>query len=87
MEAVRQIVESNTLNGIIPLPSFFQDKKVEVIIFLTEDKAELPLLSKNDIDAMLKGSITESLIGAIPNTGKPLEDYRAERLSKYERVN
>jgi len=87
MEAVRQIVESNTLNGIIPLPTFFQDKKVEVIIFLTEDKAEPPLLSKNDIDAMLKGSITESLIGAIPHTAKPLEDYRAERLSKYERVN
>jgi hypothetical protein len=87
MEAVRQIVESNTLNGIISLPSFFQNKKVEVTVVLTEDKAERPLLSKNDIDVMLKGSITESLIGAIPYTAKPLEDYRAERLSKYERVN
>jgi len=81
MEAVRQIVESNLLNGIIPLPTFFQNKKVEIIVFLTEDKSELPSLSESDIDAMLKGSITESLVGVIPNTGKPLEDYRAERLS------
>jgi len=43
--------------------------------------------SLNDIDAMLKGSITESLIGVIPDTGNTLEDYRAERLSKYERVD
>jgi len=87
MEAVRQIVERNTLNGIITLPTFFHNRKVEVIVFLTEDKSELPSLSENDIDAMLKGSITESLVGAIPNTGKPIEDYRAERLSKYECVN
>jgi len=87
MEAVKQIVESDSLRGIIPLPSFFHGKKVEVIVFLTEDKTELPLLSESDIDAMLKGSITESLIGVIPDTGKTLEDYRAERLSKYERVD
>ena len=28
-------------------------------------------------------SIVDSLLGAIPNTGKTLEDYRNERLAKY----
>ena len=42
------------------------------------------ITTKNTRIAALKGSITESLIGAIPNSGKPLDDYRAESLSKYE---
>jgi hypothetical protein len=87
MEAVRQIINSNSLNGIIPLPTFFQDKKVEVIVFLTEDKIKPPRLSKHDIDAMLKDSVTESLIGAIPQSGKTFDDYKTERLNKYECVD
>jgi hypothetical protein len=31
---------------------------------------------------MLKDSVTESLIGTIPQSGKTLDDYKAERLSK-----
>lgn len=30
-----------------------------------------------------KSNIVDSLIGAIPNTGKTLDDYRSERLEKY----
>lgn len=30
-----------------------------------------------------KADLIDSLIGAIPNTGKSLEDYRSERLEKY----
>ena len=30
-----------------------------------------------------KADLVDSLIGAIPNTGKSLEDYRSERLEKY----
>jgi hypothetical protein len=51
MEAVRQIVESNTLNGIIPLPSFFQNKKVEVTVVLTETAA-LKTKKKREEDAV-----------------------------------
>jgi hypothetical protein len=40
-----------------------------------------------DIGRMMEGSITQSLIGIVPNSGKTLDDYRAERLSKYERVD
>ena len=41
----------------------------------------------DDFDAMLEGSVTESLIGALPYSDKALEDYRAERLGKYECVD
>jgi len=34
MEAVRQIIDSNLLNGVMPLPKYFQNKKVEIIVFL-----------------------------------------------------
>ena len=30
-----------------------------------------------------KSNIVDSLIGAIPNTGKTLDDYHSERLEKY----
>lgn len=30
-----------------------------------------------------KSNIVDSLIGAIPNTGKTLDDYRSKRLEKY----
>jgi protein involved in polysaccharide export with SLBB domain len=87
MEAVRQTINSSLLNGVIQLPKGLQNKDVEVIVFLKEEKTGLPLLSRGDMDAMLDGSVTESLIGIIPLTGSTLEEYRAERLSKYERTN
>lgn len=32
-------------------------------------------------------SIVDSLVGAVPNSGKNLEEYREERLKKYENFN
>ena len=87
MEAIKQIIDSRLLDGVIPLPKNFQNKKVEVIIFLNEEKKTLPSLTKNDIEAMLKGSVTESLIGVLPQSEITLENYRAERLAKYERID
>ena len=84
MEAVRQVIDSTLLSGIIPLPKKFQNKKVEVVVSLNEEKTTLPSLTISDIDAMKKGSITESLTGVIPQSGKTLKEYRAERLAKYE---
>ena len=87
MEAVRQVIDSSLLSGIIQLPQRFHNKKVEVIVSLDEEKADLPALTINEIDAMMKGSITETLTGIIPQSGKTLNDYRAERLAKYECSN
>jgi hypothetical protein len=44
-------------------------------------------IDMENIGRMMGGSITQSLIGIVPNRGKTLEDYRAERLSKYERID
>ncbi|MCL2221014.1 MAG: hypothetical protein FWC20_01655 [Oscillospiraceae bacterium] len=87
MEAVRQVIDSTLLSGIIPLPKKFENKRVEIVVSLNEEEKAIPSLSMSDIDSMLKGSITESLTGAIPQTEKTLDNYRAERLSKYECSN
>jgi hypothetical protein len=87
MGAVKQIISSDLLNGVVRLPKVFQNKKVEIIIMLAEEKTTLPSLKKESIDAMIKGSVTESLIGALPRLSLSLEDYRSERLNRYERVD
>ena len=84
MEAVRQVIDSNLLRGVVSLPKSFQQKKVEIIIFVKEEENTLPTFTKSDIDSLLSGSITESLIGVLPRSNKTLDDYRSERLAKYE---
>jgi len=42
MEVVKQIINSKLLDGVIPLPKNFQNKKVEIIVFLQEEKTILP---------------------------------------------
>jgi len=88
MEAIRRVVDSGLLNSVVPLPEYFQDRKVEIIVFPAEEKnapsAVLPFLTMAEIDKMMKGSTTESLIGSLPNRGVSLEEYQAERLKKYE---
>ena len=84
MEAFKKVINSDLLNGLIMLPKSFQNKMVEIIVFLNEESTTLPKLTMNNIDEMLKGSITESLIGSVPQSNMSLEDYRAERLKKYE---
>ncbi len=41
-----------------------------------------PVVEKDSMD-----SIVDSLVGAIPNTGKSLSEYRSERLQKYASIN
>ena len=117
MNAVKQIIDSTALNGIVPLPKLFLNRKVEIIISLVEDEAEISAIQVSpndtensfsqilndshqdssgssrtnyqiiDIDELLHGTVTESLIGAVPNTTVSLDEYRTERLSKYECVD
>jgi hypothetical protein len=87
MEAVKQTIDSKLLSGVISLPKNFQNKKVEIIVFLNENEITMPKLAMSEINKMLKGSVTESLIGSVPQSGMVLEDYRAERLKKYDRAD
>jgi hypothetical protein len=85
METVKQMIDSSLLNGIIVLPKEFQNKKVEITVILPEEKNEMPKLTAAEMKKMMKGSVTESLIGVLRKSDKSLDDYRAERLKKYER--
>ena len=87
MEAVTQVVDSALLSGIITLPNKFLNKKVEVVVTLNEENTNIPKLTISDIDKMMKGTITEALIGIIPQSNMSLSEYRVERLSKYESTN
>jgi hypothetical protein len=86
MEAIRKVIDSDLISDIIPLPSYFKNKQVEVIVCPPDRKEDktLPRFSMTEIDEMMKNSVTESLIGSIPNRGLSLDEYRTERLNKYE---
>jgi hypothetical protein len=49
-----------------------------------DDKANSLSLSRDEIDSMLEGSVTNSLIGSLPNPDISLEEIKKERLGKYE---
>ena len=81
MEVVRKIVDARKLMSIIPLPETMRNRRLEVIVLPAEEKI-LEQPKDNNIEA-----IVDSLVGIIPDTGKSLEDYRAERLGKYENLD
>ncbi|MDR1060157.1 MAG: hypothetical protein LBL83_02855 [Clostridiales bacterium] len=83
----RQIVSADALSGVIAMPPIFRNKRVEVIIREAPETVPAPKIDMASIGRMMDGSITHSLIGIVPNSGKTLEDYRAERLSKYDRAD
>ena len=49
--------------------------------------SESQKITAAEMDSILAGSITESLMGILPNDGKPLPDYREERMQKYEYID
>lgn len=59
------------------------DKAVSYIEFLASARKK----EKNKKETVDVETIIASLIGAIPDTGKSLEEYREERLKKYEVSN
>jgi hypothetical protein len=83
----RQIVNADALSDVISIPQIFRNRRVEVIIREAPEAVPAPKIDTENIGRMMGDSITQSLIGIVPNSGKTLEDYRAERLSKYERID
>jgi hypothetical protein len=80
-------MSADALSGVMAMPRTFKNKRVEIIIREAPEDAPVTKIDMADIGRMMDGSITQSLIGIVPNSGKTLDDYRAERLSKYERVD
>jgi hypothetical protein len=83
----KQIVNANALSDVIAIPQIFRNRRVEVIIREAPEAIPASKIDIENIERMMDGSITQSLIGIVPNSGKTLDDYRAERLSKYERID
>jgi hypothetical protein len=83
----RQIVSADALSDVISIPQIFKNKRVEIIIREAPEAASAPKIDTENIERMMGGSITQSLIGIVPNSGKTLDDYSAERLSRYERID
>lgn len=55
------------------------DKVVSYIEFLVESRNKKSVKNQTEVEAIIA-----SLIGSVPDTGKTLEEYRSERLKKYE---
>ena len=82
MEVVRKIVDAKKLMSVIPLPETMRNRRVEVIVLPAEEQKVSENLKKSgNIE-----SLVDSLVGVIRDTGMTLEDYRAERLGKYENL-
>ena len=81
MEVVRKIVDARKLMSIIPLQVTIRNRRLEVIVLPAEVKTSEHQKNNNIED------IVDSLVGIIPDTGRSLEDYRAERLEKYESLD
>ena len=77
MEVVRKFVDADSLMSILSLPEAFRNRKLEVIVLPAEERVEW----KEMTDVKLA---VQALVGAIPNENMTLEDYREERLKKYE---
>lgn len=78
MEMVREFVDARKLMSVISLPDTMKNRRLEVIVFPAEET------SKTAQKTEQIESIVDKLTGIIPDNGMSLEDYRAERLRKYE---
>jgi hypothetical protein len=87
MEAVRKIVDGNRLNTLFALPKSFLGRKVEILVMPVAKKKAHPRVTKQALDKMLPGSITQALIGSLSGVDITVDVIRAERLRKYERVD
>jgi hypothetical protein len=87
MPTIRHIVDGKLLNNLISLPESFHSIKLEVTITPAVEEKSQPSLTRSKLRTMLKGSVTESLSGSLPRTDMTIEDFRAERLKKFERTD
>ena len=74
LKTVHKKMFARDLKGLIDLPNYADNQRVEVTVYPTEE--EKPL-SPEELREIVK-----SLVGAIPYTDKTLDELRMERLEK-----
>ena len=75
MEFIREIIDSSALDQVLTLPQSFHNQKVEILVFPVREQGE-------KISELMEGSITQSLIGAIPHSDMSPDEIRLLRLQK-----
>ena len=75
MEAIRKYIDASSLMAVMALPETFKNRKLEVLIFPTEEQ---------EPEKVNIASVVQSLIGAIPATDLSLAEMQEERRRKYE---
>ncbi|MBR0261339.1 MAG: hypothetical protein IJQ85_06050 [Selenomonadaceae bacterium] len=74
LKTVRKEMTAGDLKGIIDLPNYDDNRRVEVTVTPAEEQTEL---SAEELK-----KVVQSLVGAIPYTDKSLHELRMERLEK-----
>ena len=75
MDFVREIIDSSALDQVLSLPQSFHNQKVEILVFPVREQGM-------KINELMEGSITQSLIGAVPHPDISPDEIRLLRLSK-----
>jgi hypothetical protein len=88
MEAVNAYYDGRSF---VPTKPVSVKKNQRAIVTILDEpvsvQTQLPKIKRSVLKAMMKGSVTESLIGIISDSGMTLDEIRAERLSKHERTD
>ena len=87
MTAVREIVDSSSLDGIFDLPPVLKNRKIEVIMYPAEEtKKELPKLTMAQIDEWTKTPELQAIAGILKDADLPpdfsMKDVREMRLAE-----
>ncbi len=81
MEVVREFIDASKLASVISLPDALKNQRLEIIVLPAEECAE------KDVQNSQIEDIVDLLTGAIPDNGMSLEEYRNERLDRYEAID
>ena len=87
MEFLREIIDSSVLDQVLTLPRSFHDRKVEILVFPVEEKEKKISIDRKKINELMEGSITQSLIGAVPHPDITPDEIRSQRLRKYDGIH
>jgi hypothetical protein len=79
MDYVREIIDASALDQVLTLPQSFQNQKVEILVF--------PVREQNKISELMEGSITQSLIGAVPHSDISPDEIRLLRVHKNDNTH
>ena len=82
MEFIRKIVDSSVLDQVLTLPRSFHNRKVEILVFPVQEQEKQTSIGREKINELMEGSITQSLIGAVPHPDITPDEIRSQRLRK-----